>query len=164
LEINPFVFRLICLNGMVVREYGVQRRHVGKRISDEEFYADDTVAADDNAFWLKARDDAAAVLGEVRFEEIARSLGEKIHGDKIVAPVAATVELAQRFSLTEAEKDAVLRELTTAGDLSQWGALNAVTAAAKGVESFDRQVELEQIGWDIGQLDSKAWANVAVAA
>jgi hypothetical protein len=164
LEINPFVFRLICLNGMVVREYGVQRRHVGKRISDEEFYADDTLAADDNAFWLKARDDAAAVLGEVRFEEIARSLGEKIHGDKIVAPVAATAELAQRFSLTEAEKDAVLRELVTAGDLSQWGALNAVTAAAKGVESFDRQVELEQIGWDIAQLAPKEWANVAVAA
>lgn len=164
LEINPFVFRLVCLNGMVVRSYGTQRRHVGKRISDEEFYADDTRAADDNAFWLQARDDAKSVLDTVRFEEIARSLGEKIHGEKIAAPVAATTELAQRFSLTEAERDAVLRELTTAGDLSQWGALNAVTAAAKGVESFDRQVELEEIGWDIGQLSTKEWATVAVAA
>jgi hypothetical protein len=164
LEINPFVFRLICINGMVVREFGTQRRHVGKRISDEEFYKDDTLAADDNAFWLKARDDAAAVLSEVRFSEIARSLGEKIHGDKIVAPVAATAELAQRFSLSEVERDAVLRNLVSAGDFSQWGALNAVTAAAKTVESFDRQVELEEIGWDVGQLNAREWANVAIAA
>jgi hypothetical protein len=163
LEINPFVLRLICTNGMTVREYGVQRRHVGKRISEENFYRAETLEADDKAFWLKAKDDAAAVLSDVRFNEIAARLGETLHGDKIVAPVAATEELAQRFSLTDVEREAVLRNLVTEGDLSQWGALNAVTAAAKEVDSFDRQAELEEIGWDIAQLAPKDWANVAVA-
>ncbi len=163
LEINPFVFRLVCLNGLVVREFGTQRRHVGKRITDEEFYKADTLAADDNAFWLKARDDAAAVLADVRFNEIARSLGETIHGEKIQAPIAATEELQQRFTLTDAEREAVLTNLVAAGDMSQWGALNAVTAAAKSAESFDRQAELESLGWDIAGLSSKEWANIAIA-
>lgn len=164
MEINPFVFRYACSNGLVVPVYGEQRRHVGKRITEESFYTAETLEADDRAFWLKVRDDAQAVLSHVRFDEIARKLGETIHGDKIVAPVAATEELAQRFSLSEAERDLVLHNLSTEGDFSQWGALNAVTAAAKKSESFDRQAELEEIGWDIGQLSAKEWANVAVAA
>lgn len=163
LEINPFVMRLSCINGLVVADYGTQRRHVGKRISEEEFYAADTVEADDNAFWLKARDDVAAVLSHVRFDEIARQLGETIHGEKIEAPVAATEELRQRFSLTEDETSAVLRNLTTEGDLSQWGMLNAVTASAKESESFDRQAELEGFGWDVAQLNTKEWASIAIA-
>jgi hypothetical protein len=163
LEINPFVYRLICLNGMVVREYGTQRRHVGKRVTEEDFYRADTLEADDKAFWLKARDDAASVLADVRFNEIASKLGETIHGDKIVAPIAATQELQQRFSLTDAEREAVLLNLTSEGDFSQWGTLNAVTAAAKTVESFDRQAELESIGWDVAQLAPKEWAGIAVA-
>ena len=164
LEINPFVFRYACRNGLVVPVYGEQRRHVGKRITEEQFYRAETLEADDKAFWLKVRDDAGAMLSHARFDEIARKLGETIHGDKILAPVAATEELAQRFSLTDAERDAVLRNLTEAGDFSQWGALNAITATAKGVESFDRQAELETIGWDVAELDSRAWANIAVAA
>jgi hypothetical protein len=163
LEINPFVFRLFCLNGMVVRELGTQRRHVGKRITEEQFYRADTLEADDNAFWLKARDDAEAVLTQVRFDEIAGRLGEIVHGDKIVAPAAATEELQGRFSLTDEEREAVLTNLYAAGDMSQWGALNALTATAKGVESFDRQAELESLGWDIAQMPAKEWAHVATA-
>jgi len=163
LEINPFVYRLVCKNGMIVREYGTQRRHVGKRISEDEFYRADTLAADDKAFWLKARDDAAAVLGEIRFNEIAAKLAESVYGDKVIAPVAATQELQQRFSLTDAERDAVLRELTTAGDFSQWGLANSLTAAAKSAESFDRQAELEGLGWDVATLPTKEYAAIAAA-
>ena len=103
------------------------------------------------------------MLSEVRFAEIAARLGETIHGTKIDAPLAATEELGQRFSLSEAERQMVLRNLVEVGDLSQWGALNAVTAAAKEVESFDRQAELEEIGWGVAQLSAKEWADVAVA-
>jgi len=164
LEINPFVYRLVCKNGMIVRAYGTQRRHVGKRITEDQFYRADTLEADDKAFWLKARDDAAAVLSEVRFNEITAKLAESIYGDKVVAPVAATQELQQRFSLTDTERDAVLRSLTEAGDFSQWGLANAVTAAAKSVESFDRQAELEGLGWDVATLPTKEYAAIATAS
>lgn len=166
LSIQPFLLRLVCINGMTVNDYATKRRHVGGRIeeADETFYAADTLAADDQAFWLRARDEVKAALSEVQFHEIARRLGEIVHGDKITAPAAATAELQQRFSLTDDEREAVLTNLIGAGDLSQWGLLNAVTAAAKEADDFERQAEMEALGWDVAQMTAKEFANVAVAA
>lgn len=163
LVIQPFVLRLICTNGMTVNDFAARKLHVGKRIEDETFYSDEAVEADDNAFWLVARDNLRSALTEVRFEEIVARLAEIVHGDKIQAPIAATEQLQQRFGLTDGEREAVLRNLVSEGDLSQWGLLNAVTATAKEVDDFDRQADLEALGWDIAQLDSKQWAAVAVA-
>lgn len=166
LVIQPFLLRLVCINGMTVNDYSTKRRHVGGRIEegDQTFYADDTLEADDKAFWLRARDEVKAALTEVRFNEIAKRLGEIVHGDKIQAPAAATAELQQRFSLTDEERESVLTNLASAGDLSQWGLLNAVTAAAKQAEDFDRQAELEALGWDVAQLTTKEFASIAVAS
>ena len=58
----------------------------------------------------------------------------------------------------------MLLNLVLGGDMSRWGALNAVTAAAHQVETFDRGVELEEIGWDIANLPSREWERIAVAA
>lgn len=163
LVIQPFVLRLICTNGMTVNDFAARKLHVGKRIEDETFYSDEAVEADDNAFWLVARDNLRSALTEVRFEEIVSRLAEIVHGDKIQAPVAATEQLQQRFGLTDVEREAVLRNLVEGGDLSQWGLLNAVTATAKEVADFDRQADLEALGWDIAQLPASDWAKVAVA-
>lgn len=164
LVIQPFVLRLICTNGMTVNDFATAKRHVGKRIEDETQYSDEALEADDNAFWLVARDNLRNALTEVRFQEIVDRLAEIVHGDTIAAPIAATETLAQRFSLTDDEREAVLRNLVGEGDLSQWGLLNAVTATAKEAESFDRQAELEAIGWDIAQLDNREFARIAVPA
>jgi hypothetical protein len=165
LSIQPFLLRLICTNGMTVNDYATKRRHVGGRIEeqDETFYAADTLAADDEAFWLRARDEVKAALSDVRFAEIAQRLGEIVHGEKIQAPIVATTELQQRFSLTEEERDSVLRNLVEAGDLSQWGLLNAVTAAAKEADDFDRQADLEALGWDVASMTAREFEKLAVA-
>lgn len=162
LAISDFILRLICTNGMTTN-VGVRRNHVGRRIEDETFLSDEAVQADDEALWLVARDTVKSVLQEVRFNEIVSQLRETITGDSIQAPAAATETLAQRYSLSEEEREAVLRNLTQGGDLTQWGALNAVTAAAKEADGFDRQAEMEALGWTIGSLTSKEWASIAVA-
>lgn len=163
LVVQPYLLRLVCINGMTVASAGVNRRHVGKRIEDETHFSDEALRADDKAFWLAVRDTAKSVLTEVRFEEIVAQLRETTTGDKIAAPAAATEELQSRYSLTDEEREAVLTSLIESGDLSQWGALNAITAAAKTVDSFDRQAELEAVGWDVANLTTREWANVAVA-
>jgi hypothetical protein len=165
LVVQPFVWRLVCLNGMTVAEFGTRRNHIGKRIADEDvsFMSDEAIEADDHAFWLAVRDSAKSILTEVRFNEIAARLGEIVHGEKVVAPIAATEELQQRYSLTDSEREAILTNLVADGDMSQWGMLNAVTAAAKASESFDRQAEMEALGWEIAQLPTKQWASIAVA-
>lgn len=163
LSISPFILRLICINGMTVPDHSVAARHVGKRIEDETHFTDETIEADDNAFWLVARDTVKSVLSEVRFEEIVAQLAETVHGEKIQAPIAATETLASRFSLTEDEREGVLRNLVEGGDLSQWGLLNAVTAQAKEVDDFDRQAELEGLGWQLASLPAREWAQLATA-
>ena len=49
-------------------------------------------------------------------------------------------------------------------DLSRWGALNAVTYASHQVDSFDRGVELEALGWQIANMPTRDWDRIAVAA
>jgi hypothetical protein len=82
----------------------------------------------------------------------------------MVRPVEGTKVLGKTFELTEHETEEVMRHLFAANDLTQWGALNAVTRAAQDVESFERQAELESIGWDVANMTGREWAKVAAAA
>lgn len=160
-SIDNFVMRLVCLNGMVVTKV-MSARHVGKRLGDN--LSDEAIRADDKAFWLAARDELRASISEERFEEVVATLRGTTDGSRIVAPIKATEVLAKTFDLTDGEKDAVLLNLAGGNDMSQWGALNAVTAAAKSSESFDRRVEMEEIGWKVAEMTPREWDRVAVAA
>jgi len=163
LVVQPFILRLICTNGMTVADAGVNRRHVGKRIEDDSIFSDEALKADDNAFWLVLRDTVKSVLTEVRFQEIVATLAESMRGEKIQRPIAASEELQQRYSLSDGEREAVLTNLVAGNDLSRWGALNALTATAKTVESFDRQAELEALGWTLATASTREWEAVAIA-
>ncbi len=161
LTISGFVLRLVCTNGMVASRV-LNARHVGKR-EDEGILSNEALAADDVAFWLAARDTLRATCTEAAFDTVVDQLQDAASSTRIVSPVAATKVLASQFSLTEDEQEAVMLSLVAKGDLSRWGALNAVTAVAQTVESFDRQAELEQVGWDIARLGSDGWKDVALA-
>jgi hypothetical protein len=159
--IESFVLRLVCRNGMVVAKV-LNARHIGKRLDD--ILSDEAVEADDHAFWLAARDTLRASLDEAAFESAVETMREATEGIKVQSPIAATKRLAKSYSLSDEEQEAVLLNLATGGDFSRWGMLNAVTAAAHKVESFDRVVELEELGWDIANLTRPEWERIAVAA
>lgn len=163
LVVAPFVWRLVCLNGLVVKDRGMRRYHVGRQQEEEAYaiYRDDTLAADDAAFFLKVRDAAAAALSEVTFDAIVAEMRAAATGQEIESPVAATETLVQKFSLTETEGARVLRELATGGDLTRWGAVNALTATAKGAESFGRQQEIEVAGGSLLSATATEWAAIA---
>ena len=165
-EVAPFVWRLDCLNGMV-SAHAIKSRHVGKRITEEEarlnVYSQETLAADDAAFFLKARDVVKSAFDEVRFDEIVEQLRSSVSGREIEQVPAATKVLADSFSLSEAEGATLLTQLAAGGDLTQWGAANAVTATAKAAESFERQEELERLGWELATLGTRDWERVALA-
>jgi hypothetical protein len=158
--IESFVNRLVCMNGMVVSKI-LNARHIGKRL--DESLSDEAIQADDHAFWLAARDVLRASISEVEFEKVVATLRETTDGEQITAPIAATERLAKAYSLSDGEKEAVLLSLAANGDFSRWGALNAVTATAQSSDSFDRRVELEEIGWSIADLAPKEWSRIAVS-
>jgi hypothetical protein len=160
--INSFVLTLSCMNGMVAyRE--LSARHVGRRLDEENIFADETLRADDTAFWLAARDTLRASINEARFEEAVATLKAAANSEPVVRPVKASEQLAQRYALTEEEREMVLLSLMSGGDLTQWGMLSAVTRAAKSRESFDRRVEMEEVGWEVAELNGKEWGTIATA-
>jgi hypothetical protein len=142
--------------------------HVGRRVEEtEEAYAifrDDTIAADDKAFFLKARDLVRAALTEATFETIVEDMRRATEPEtKVENPVAATQALAATYDLTEREEQSVLRFLVEGGDLTQWGVANAVTAAAKDAEGYDRLVEMEEIGGALVEMPRREWGAIREA-
>lgn len=168
LSIEPFMWKVDCLNGLVSNVGQLRAYHVGRRIEDSEemaaYFRDDTLRADDTAFFLKARDAIAAALDENVFEEIVAAMRTAGTSEPIVSPVKATLALADTFSLNDGERESVLLSLAAGGDLSRWGVVNAVTDAAKKADTFDRQEEMERIGGNILSMETAAWDRYARVA
>lgn len=162
LSIGGFMLTLSCLNGMTMAR-DLNRRHVGKRIELDGILSDEAVMADDAAFWLATRDVLRATISETRFEEVVAQLRDAAESKPIAKPLAATEVLQNQLSLSDEERDAVLGHLLQGGDLSRWGALSAVTRAAQDAVSFDRQAELEELGWSVAAMPERDWDRVAAS-
>lgn len=163
LTISGFMLVLACKNGMTATKV-LNARHVGKR-EDEGVLSNEALAADDVAFWLAARDTLRATCTEAAFNTVVDQL-QGLSDTAVVSPVAATKVLAKEYGLTEAEEENIM--LSLAADPNgigrgQWGMLNAFTAAAKQAEGFDRQAEIEGLGWSLAQMAPATWEKVALA-
>jgi len=167
LSVQPLLYRLACKNGMIVPIHGMKQTHLGKSHGESgeitRHFQQDTLAADDKAFFLKVRDTVKGVLSEDVFGSIVGTLEEgtarKIEGD----PVGVIEVVQEHIGLSDGERGNVLRHLIEGGDLSQWGVVNAVTRSAEDCESYDRGVELETDAWKIAELDNAGWARMAAA-
>jgi hypothetical protein len=166
LLVQPLVYRLVCTNGMIAGT-ATRRFHVGRQVDSTEameVYRDETLRADDRAFWLKVRDVVRAAVQETRFLAIVERLRLSAETPPMQDPSRGVEELGRRFHLGEQEQVSVLRHLTLGGDLTQYGALNAVTRASQDVADYDRATELEAIGGAILAMDGREWRTVAEAA
>lgn len=149
LKVEPFLFRLICLNGAIRDEMATRKYHVGRKASGSDeaafaFYTDETRMADDRAFFLKVRDTVRAAFDMAFFrkglDEMKRAAGIRVD----LAP-AAVVELLEDH-LRESERGRVLEAYIQGNDRTVYGVANAVTLASQDVESYDRATELERLG------------------
>jgi len=168
LAITPLIHRLVCLNGMVLNDSKFRRSHVGARadIGDAAYamLSDETLKADDNAILLKARDIVRGALDATRFAENLEKMKAATEGEKMADPVQTVERLSDKMGIQEQERPSILKHLIEGGDLTKWGALNAVTRAAQDVDSYDRSTELEQVGGDILNLPASEWRELAEAA
>lgn len=169
--VEPLLHILRCLNGMVFNEAGVRRRHVGRAHGNGweddgfELFTDETKALDDAAFFAKVRDTVVSTLtDEGKFENMVIRFMEK-RGEKIVGhPQAVVQELAKKYTLAQEESQSVLKHLINGGDLSQFGLINAVTAAGRSKKlTYDRCSELERMGGNILELGPSEWKTIATA-
>ncbi len=168
-SILPQLLRLVCSNGMTVNEYGMKKYHLGKALGSgddqvSEWFATDTIEADNKAFVLKLRDSVRGILSRDVFEKITDRLVESA-GEKLTGQLPKIVEVVKdKVGLSETEGANVLRHLIEGGDLSMWGLANAVTAEANDAKDYDRATELETLGGRLIELPKEQWKEIAAAA
>lgn len=166
--VEPLIYRLVCLNGMIMQDGAIARTHLGGR---QEVGADgwamefkaDTLRAMDRTLMLQVRDTMRALSTPERMqgfvERFRVAAGNPIEGDV----VAGVQVLQKKASLTDTEKGGILRHLIHGGDLSQWGLANAVTRYSQDVEDYDRATEMEVLGGQIIDLKPTDWKAIATA-
>lgn len=167
-QIRPMIYRLVCLNGMVLPDAKLTARHVGRRIGEGEdlnaIFSDEARQADDRALLLKVRDVVRHSLDEATFtgnvERYAGMQERAITGD----PAKSVEVLAKKVGATDKERGGILRALIEGGDLSAFGLMNAVNYQAHGAESFDRAVEFEMLSGQLLDLPKRDWTEILEAA
>lgn len=165
-DVEQLIYRLRCRNGMIVAQL-MHKRHVGKNVEagdDLSVYQDDTLKADDRALMLKLRDQVKAAVDDTRFRTIVQEFAAAKDSAPMEKPIKAMEVLAPRIGLTEGEGQSVLQHLLRDGDMTKFGAMNAVTRASQDVESYDRATELEELGADVMRIPVKDWEQIAAAA
>ncbi|MDR0405230.1 MAG: DUF945 domain-containing protein [Clostridiales bacterium] len=166
--VQPLIFRLVCLNGMVVNDAATRKYHVGRTNEADENYmlfSDETRIADDRAFMLKIQDTVKAATDEVRFHKVVNLMREAAGAQVSSNDVPGVVRLASKdYGLTEAEGDGVLDHFIKSGNLSLYGLANAVTRHSQDVESYDRATRLEEIGYSVMTMGRARWNQLNNAA
>ncbi len=166
-SVQPMLYRLVCLNGMIRPEQTVRKYHTGGRLDQGEearrYLADETLQARNRATILEMRDLVKGALSEALFEQSLRKMQEAAGVKLEKDPIKSVEVVTKRFSLTEGESGQVLQNLVNGGDLSLWGMVNAVTLAAQVVESYDRSTELEAIGGKLLESDKAQLRELVVA-
>jgi hypothetical protein len=167
LSVQPLLYRLVCRNGLIASDRSLRKTHVGRALgTDEEavtVFRDDTLRADDKAFFLKVRDVVQAAVSEASFRQTAQKMQRTLHIPLVGDPVKTVEVLADRYLLNDTERSGVLRHLITAGDLSGYGLVNAVTDYSQEVDDYDRATEFEALGGKLIELPALEWKGLAEA-
>lgn len=160
-SVMPLVFRLLCLNGMVINSLGKKKYHVGRTNEESwDLYSNETLQADDKAFMLKLGDTVRTAVDEAKFATVVERLKEASEA-KITGNVESVVELtSQQYGFNKSEQSGILQHLIQGGDLSLYGLSNAVTRTSQDIESYDRASMLEAVGWQVVTMEAKAWRDI----
>ena len=167
LSVQPLLFRLVCSNGLIAADRSLRKTHVGRALGGEDEriqVQDDTLRADDKAFFLKVRDVVQAAVSEATFRQTAQKMQKTLAIPLVGDPVKTVEVLAQRYTLNDNERAGVLRHLIAEGQLSGYGLVNAVTHYSQEVEDYDRATEFEALGGRLIDLPAHEWKGLAEAA
>jgi hypothetical protein len=163
-SIEPFIYRLACTNGLILKDRRQRKNHIGRSNENSDLYAIDTLQAIDDAFKLQLRDLVRNAISITTFREAVEDLQVAKTGIITGKPAKAVEVTAKAIGLNQSESELVLSHLLRSGDLSKFGMLNAVTRSAEDVESYDRATEIERLGSEVLYLPTTTWREVATAS
>lgn len=163
-RVEPFLYRLVCLNGAIVADSAIRKFHIGRAAAEleaaVEVFTDATRKADDHAFMLKLQDVVKAAFDEAQFDKLK---GTIVDGTtrKVKKPIETITQVVETYHLPETYQEGLLARLIEGGDLSQWGVANAITNLANDAESYEEATNLERVGGTIMVLPAREWEQLA---
>jgi hypothetical protein len=169
LSVVPMIYRLVCLNGMIMPDYGTKRTHIGRRNEADEnvqqFLTDQTRRLDDAAFFAKTRDTVRGLLSNLTLERIVQKMRDATEQPIPVANINEVVEVtAEKFGYNEKTKGGILAHLIEDGDFTRYGLMNALTRQSQDEEDYELATQLETDGGRIIELARTDWKRIAEAA
>lgn len=138
-----FVERLTCLNGQTFADMfaGFSKRHLTAK-QNVGWLSASTLAIQNELLQSQVKDTLDMMDDRDHFEKVL-ALMKDTAAAEIERPVDAVQVLAKRVGLSQDETSAVEGNLVRGGDSTLWGLVNALTATAREVPSFDRRAGLE---------------------
>ena len=150
LKVEPLLYRLVCKNGLISKELAHKKYHAGRQVEDTdnayELYSDETLAADDKAYFLKVQDIVSAAVDEARFNLTVDKMRASMDIHTGDDPFRTVEVLGDKYVLNKAERASILRHFIMGNDFSAFGLVNAVTHSSQEVGDYDRATELERMG------------------
>ena len=150
LKVEALVYRLVCKNGLISKDYAHKKYHTGRQVEDTdnayELYSDATLAADDKAYFMKVQDIVSSAVDEAKFMLTVNKMRMAMNIKTGDDPVQTVEVLGDRYILNKNERASILRHFYIGEDFSSYGLVNAITRSSQDVADYNRATELERIG------------------
>ena len=152
LRIEPFIFRRVCSNGLILPKI-LKKIHLGRQITEIEDinWSDETKELEDKVFWSKVRDVIRATFHRQTFQSWVEKLKESTKIE-IKKPMEAVNNIVGHLGLSEEQKQKLLMHFS---EPTKYGLINAVTNLASQTMNVDEQVKLEEFAGEILQSPLK---------
>lgn len=152
------LYRLACLNLMVVPTSKVKKVHLGAQ-HDEGLISSRTIQLRHGAMMSEVKDAIELANNPELFAEMVTPA--KLSARTELADPHATVRyISNEIGLSEREEVETIGNMVRGSDNSLWGALNAVTATARETEDYDRKSQLEASAGNI-LANQRAWSKLS---
>ena len=160
-KVAPFATVLRCMNGMVgTQTYG--QVHLGGDL-DEGILEDDTVEARARAVWKEVRDFVNAALDPEHLHRFVELLDHAAEVPTEVSAREAVGNVVRSKGLSQEDGtrilDRYLRDAHQYGE-TKAGIVQAVTYEAHESDSAQRQVELEELGGQLLEMEDRAFLGM----
>lgn len=148
-SVAPAMLVEVCKNGMTRMKDAVRRTHLGAKMDEGVVrWSADTTQKNVELVKAQARDAVSAFLNADYLNLWVQGVEQQAAVP--LADAAGTLErVAKVHAFTEQEAASILACFVKSGDLTAGGVMQAVTAAAQGVDSADRQAEMEDAALDV---------------
>ena len=173
ISISPYLYRLICSNGLKTESHFKRRHLASSKAEGEDFrdlFTSQTVYHEKRAILGKAKDTLLASLREDNFNAELGRLKETTERTITNYNLQEVVERAGKFyGVTDSKVQAAVVNELGAGNqgagLTMWGLMNSFTAVAKTeIVDYDEQDRLERIAGTMPKLTPKQWGHIAQTA